>query len=146
MQDTQSLINKRKLLVFTFIFLFFVVVFIIFASLKQMLSSFSLRYPRTNDCSNINSDLKVSKDIALQDREPTFKNQGLGFYQCYCKKYSTYKDSLDKNSLCYDYQFQTLSYKVFQNLITIIIVIINQILKVLNMFTIKSIGFSYESV
>lgn len=44
-------------------------------------------------------------DLAGIDKQNTLLDQpqGIGYYQCYCKKYGGITKLLDKNDFCWDY-------------------------------------------
>ena len=50
LQDPASLLNKRKIVVFTIIFLIFVAIFLAFTVMKIQVSKLDSQYPKTTDC------------------------------------------------------------------------------------------------
>jgi len=94
--------------------------------------------------------MKVEKGklrIVQLDKINTLKRQGLGYYQCYCEKFAAKQQvfSMDKKDLCYDYKYAQLQVLFFKNLMTAAIVILNTVLRVINIFLVKRIGFNKES-
>ena len=66
-------------------------------------------------------------------------------YQCFCEKYGNVFDSIDNQAFCYDFERSKLWITMFSNGITLIIAVVNVILRSINMTLIKKIGFNYES-
>lgn len=79
---------------------------------------------------------------AENDKEPTMKSNGLGFYQCFCHDYSNYEEikNKDSSSLCYEYQVDKYKALALNNLVTVLVSIINIILRTLNMKLIDNVG------
>ena len=82
---------------------------------------------------------------ALNDKVNTLKFQGYGVYQCYCKYHSSKMALLDTEDDCHEYQYATTSTLVLTNVMTVMIVVLNTVLKVINVTFINGIGFSFNS-
>lgn len=138
--------NKNKLKVFSLIALFFVGVFMLFAQIKGNVSDTLLKYPPNMDCKTFDYiEPERYQNLASEDMEHTLQMQGNGLYMCYCNKYGHIQDALHKEHLCYNYFYDVYMSSLNSNFITFLIVVINILIRVINITLIQSIGFTYES-
>jgi hypothetical protein len=97
-------VNKARAVVDLIIVLFFVAEIWFFTYLKQAIVASNLKYPPTFECNKYSYSETIMKEFAELDRDGTDKGQGLGYYQCYCKSYSTLSQFWETEHLCYNYQ------------------------------------------
>jgi hypothetical protein len=81
----------------------------------------------------------------VYDKDPTMKFEGSGIYQCYCKRTSHVHDSLNEESLCYEYNRDILLGLGLNNLVTVLVSVINIVIRKLNMSLIDKIGYHTQS-
>lgn len=115
------------------------------------MSQLKKKYPEALNCDRlgINTDEKsVFEELAKRDKPATEKFQGLGYFYCYCKKYSSPMDLTKANAeqgFCYDYQFDKAKMTLINGAVVGCVNGFNFALKTLCYNLIKLIGFSYES-
>lgn len=71
-----------------------------------MVSGTNDKYPPLIICELIDDFTETQEEYlewAKFDKNLTELNQGLGFYQCYCKEYSEPMDAKDKDAFCQNY-------------------------------------------
>jgi len=78
-------------------------------------------------------------EVAAADKGPTLDKRGAGVYQCYCANKG--KDS----DLCADYRNDFLLGTFLSTLVSLLTVIINIILRTINIKLISMIGYTTES-
>ena len=99
--------NKTRA-VFIIMITLFIILFVI-TFLKSLVTQSAMRYPKSIDCEAIEATFS-SKDLfmkyAQEDQNSTLVQKGYGYYQCYCKEYSTIQTWLNgiKDDFCYTYQ------------------------------------------
>lgn len=147
LQDPDHLLLKRKIVAFTIILMVFACIFLLFAYLKVTVYSRDKQYPKTTNCDLMKiSDDANSLRIAEMDKINTLKEQGLGYYQCFCEKYGQKNIlSMKKTDTCYDYVSAKFLVLAIKNLMTVAIVILNTILRIINIFLVQKIGFNKQS-
>lgn len=138
--------NRRKLRSFSLMALFFFLIFSLFTYLKNIGQNVMNKYPTSISCEDFeNIDLSLFEDIAADDKPFTMKGKGNGVYQCYCIMHGSGLTGWKKDHLCYDYSVDKLIEATNSNVITISIVVLNQILRTINIQLIRMIGLPYES-
>ena len=75
---------------FSIIFLIFVAIFLLFTVMKVRVSGLDAKYPKTMECASMKID-KEDLRLVQRDKVNTLKNEGLGYYQCYCEKFAAKK-------------------------------------------------------
>lgn len=71
--------------------------------------------------------------------------EGSGIYQCYCKTKTHLYDNLSDKSLCYEYNKDILTGLFLNNLVTVLVSVINIVIRKLNMSLIDGIGYHTQS-
>lgn len=135
---------KNQVYILTFIICFLILVLVFFSYLKSIASKLLLTYPPGMNCVSINQLFESKaqyKQYADHDKEPTIEGKGTGVYQCYCEKYGSALDVIDANDFCYDYRVGIYYVAGFSNVITLVIGILNVIIRFMNMYLIKKIGY-----
>lgn len=83
---------------------------------------------------------------ASLDKSATMNFQGQGFYMCYCKKYGSLSSLAQEGvTLCETYAKDTSTGLLLTNLVTVLVSIINIVIRKLNIFLISKVGFHTES-
>ena len=141
--------RKRKAVVGIVIVIFIILTFLLFTFLKSVSGKNKIKYPPSTDCNNIKNYFKIQdgsidsgsfKDYAELDEIATKISRGLGYYQCYCKSFSA-----ESNSLCDMY---TEDYRIglaLANTVTVLVSIVNIVLRTVNMKLIAYVGLDTES-
>ena len=156
LQDSPKRMNQRKALVFVLLIVALGLIFTLLAFLKKNVVQLTKKYPEALNCNRLNiasEDHDIFEDFAKRDKPATDKFQGLGYFYCFCKKHSSrfelMKETLNKRkeeqSFCYDYQFDKANLMAINIIVVSLIAAFNWVLKKLNFYLIKIIGFSYES-
>lgn len=115
-----------------------------FTILKTQSGKNKIKYPVSTDCSSISSlFLNVSdfEKYADLDEAPTNNNEGLGFYQCYCKQYKSVSAEL-----CKTYSWDYLLGLATANSVTFLISVVNIVLRTVNISLITKVGLPTESL
>lgn len=75
------------------------------------------------------------------------KGTGLGYYQCYCKEFSKQKLRFPKKSeeTCAMYQTDGLTALAMNNAVTVLVSVINIVLRTLNIRLIQLVGIDTQS-
>jgi hypothetical protein len=139
---------KRKIIVVLLIIVLLLAAFTAFYVLKRQAIDNYLKYPPTTDCKSIidmfGGDFNDPKfqDLAKRDKDNTLSFKGTGIYQCFCSKYPG-KDS--DVSFCDNYNKDQLVGMGLSKIVSFSIVIVNFVLRTVNMILIKYIGHHTES-
>jgi len=112
-------------------------------------------YPVRTDCDGLAQlftgsdgevDLEAYKQHAEHDLEETSQFRGAGYYMCYCKKNSKASEALrDEDDLCYKYQKDKSTGLALTTTVTILVSIINIVIRTINIKLINAIGYDTES-
>lgn len=139
--------NKNKIKIFSIIVVFFAAIFTLFSFLKHNVANSMKKYPPNIDCEVFDKiPMPIFIFLALEDKPHALQERGNGLYMCYCKKFGkTFGDYTSESDICYSYFADTANTEWIENLITVSIVVINIIIRVINILFIKSIGYTYES-
>ena len=117
--------------------------------MRSIVGQNSMRYPVDTDCGAIakpfhtpdgSTDVDKFKEYASHDKDYTQDKKGAGIYQCYCKQYSNFETLTSKADLCYTYQTGIYTGKVLSTSVTILVSLINMVIKKLNLYLINRIG------
>lgn len=142
--------RKKSICVAIVILLFVFASFILFAFLKTEAGNNKMKYPSSIDCrkliGNFNDQSELKK-FAEKDKEPTMAMHGLGFYQCYCKKYSKASALFDNTDgdFCDQYQQDVRNGLMLTTLVTFLVSFFNIIIRNMNMKLIDCIGYHTQS-
>ena len=115
---------------------------------KLVAAAATRQYPISTLCDKIIEGFDTVdqfKLYALNDKENTIRFQGYGVYQCYCKYHSSKMALLDPEDDCHEYQYGTTQTLFLTNVMTVMIVVLNTVLKIINVTFINAIGFSFNS-
>lgn len=122
--------------------------FYLFIVMKAIEIGNMFRYPATMNCPSIASLFKGNNTeyayYAGIDKPFTLDKQGTGIYQCYCKSegYAELASSgLDDNSLCKAYVWQFGGGYVLSELVSVVITVVNIIIRTFCIFMIKRVGY-----
>lgn len=143
---TQQL--KRQIGVYIAISLFLAGAFTIFYLLKRQTISNYLKYPPTLNCKSIISMFpqKFNDPLFRQqaeiDKDYTMNKMGTGVYTCFCKNYPGSKSEVP---FCDDYTKDWLTGLALSQVVSFSIVIVNFVLRTVNLLLIKLIGHHTES-
>ncbi|CDW90155.1 UNKNOWN [Stylonychia lemnae] len=132
----------RKLIVAVLVGIFLALTVFIFFLLKKATIDNQQKYPPSKDCDQIRTlfkDINVLAQVAATDKDPTLDKRGTGVYQCYCANKG--KDS----DLCDQYRKDMLLGTFLSTLVSLLTVIINIILRTINIKLISLIGYTTES-
>lgn len=88
-------------------------VFFLFTWLKTASATNNQKYPSRTNCEGIvdlytdaNGEVDMTKfeAMASYDKQNTLDKIGGGYYQCFCKEFSSTEDAADSSKLCSTYQ------------------------------------------
>ena len=83
---------------------------------------------------------------AKEDKEFVSKGKGIGYYNCYCEKYSSNTEEFENhNEFCGQYLYDFNMKKYFSIFCSVILNIINVILEIYNKKLIEKIGYKTQS-
>eukprot|EP00347_Sterkiella_histriomuscorum_P007945 403346963 len=142
---------RRKFRVVLIIIALLVLAFIAFYYLKLETIANVKKYPSTTDCDSIAGYFNKDYDnanfryFAEVDMSLTQRKQGTGIYQCFCKDYKEKQTSFFKATFCNQYQSDQVQGVGLSQAVSVIIVIVNFILRTIVMALIKLIGYHTES-
>ena len=127
-----------------------------FAQLKSQSAKNNLKYagPK-NQCDIIKDEMvghdKLFFDFAKHDEIDTELFQGLGYYKCYCEKvvkitayFKKESDKTDQEKYCNNYFFEKFEALFLTNIVTVLVSVINFILKTVNIKSVQFIGLFTE--
>jgi len=133
----------RKFIVLCLVGLFLAGTVVIFFFLKKATINNLLKYPPSFDCSEIDSLFKTNQTLYQQaatfDKDPTLNYNGVGVYQCYCSSVGS------SNSICSNYKSDLFGGTILTSLVSLLTVVINIILRTVNIKLINMIGYHTES-
>lgn len=146
--------QSRKCGVVVVICIFLILTFLLFSVLKSKAGENKLKYPSANDCDAYDAMFEGEKmkekfkEYAQFDKAMTMDTRGAGYYQCYCSKHSSfqklYKVEKYQEELCYDFFYDKAWGLALTNFVTVLVAIINIVIRKLNINLIEAIG--YETV
>ena len=95
------------------------------------------------------ADSSSFQRYAQHDKTQTVSGHGTGYYQCFCQKYSTwyrslYEDYGKKDNFCYDFHKGIVTGKASTLTVTIVIAVVNILLRNFNKELILRIGYGQE--
>ena len=131
-----------------------VAIFFIFTALKLKAGNNLFKYPTRTNCEAIGSLFTVADGtineseylkFALNDKDATLNKMGAGYYQCYCKKYSSTLDATKKDKPCHQYQIDKYWGLALTNTVTVLISVMNIVLRMLVQFLVDKIGYHTDS-
>jgi len=147
--------GARKTGVVMLITLFIFLTFLLYSGLKSKAGENKLKYPSSTDCNGFKSlfekgerssddykyDVDNFKSYAEYDKDETQNMRGAGYYMCYCKMESSFakiaKNKDRENDPCYKYYTDVASGLALTNTVTILVSVINIVIRT---FNIKLIG------
>ena len=139
---------KNKLKITLIVVLSLLAILVVFTYLKQNATNSLLGFPPTTDCKSFNrlfENIAEYLKYAEFDKAPTLALKGTGVYQCYCERKGDILDALDSTNFCYEYYLNSTYVAAFTNGVTLIIGILNIVVRFINLSLIKKIGYNYES-
>lgn len=138
--------NIRKVGALIVIIIFMILMFFLLVGMKSIETTNMYRYPATINCdaiadvfSGTNADLWL--EYATLDKDYTIAKQGTGTYQCYCEQMGLAALAADKNSICSTYFNQYLGGEALGELVTVVITVVNILIRTLCIFLITRIGY-----
>ena len=137
MANCQHAIIKKTLLVWMFVIAILIVIVLLFITVQKPVTEINKKYPPLTMCDpleEVHASYDVFKTFAQDDKKNTLNRMGRGNYQCFCKRFSTYEDYFDEQSLCYEYKQDKYHQDLIFNMITVSIVFLNLILRYLIIF------------
>jgi hypothetical protein len=123
--------NINKVIVGFFIILFIIAMFLLFGVLKSQSAKNKIKYPASTDCESISTmfvgNIANCEKEAEYDKSSTENNNGLGYYQCYCKLHSS-----DATSLCDMYTYDYFIGLSLRNAVTVLVSVVNILIRTIN--------------
>lgn len=128
--------------------LFLIAMFGLFVLMKHLQTTNMFRYPATMNCLSINSIFQNQQSLyptyASLDQTYTVNQQGTGIYQCYCKQQGLTQlaDAAGNDgSICHEYFVQYSGGYFLGELVTVVITVVNIMIRTLCIFMIKKVGY-----
>lgn len=121
---------------------FLAVTVFIFFLLKKTTITNQQKYPPSRDCDQILgffTDDSTFYSVAEADKDSTMDSRGAGIYQCYCAKKNPSAD------ICSTYKYDFITGTGLTTAVSLLTVIINIILRTVNIKLISLIGYHTES-
>ena len=115
---------------------------------KLVAAGSTRQYPLSTKCERVVEHYQIVEQLktyALEDKKNTLKYQGYGIYQCYCKLHSSKVALFQPDHDCHHYQLNTTVALAVTNVMTVMIVVLNTVLKIMNVTFINAIGFAFNS-
>lgn len=155
---------RNEAIAYTIIFIFLTLSFFLFSILKSAASINNFKYPKSTDCKALYSLYGVDSTNASKPVPASAKKQflkyakidksyagnmtGSGDYQCYCEKYKSIRSIIKNGSkdICYMFFWDGIKALGLTNSVTVLVLVINLIIKSLVQFLIARVGYDTESV
>ena len=155
--DVQESEQEKKIWSFNLIIIIFMgFVFVLMILMFGYTSSISMKYPKSFDCQRFVEKFQSIEDEV--DKQETFKQyalididhakirKGMGYYQCYCKIYSTDSEDQDTHDkFCYEYNYENQLSLYLGILASVLLNIVNFFLEMINKYFIDRIGYKSKS-
>ena len=147
---TPKQLTYNKVWVISLVILFLLLVFMAFIYIKSYAGDFITKFSANVNCSAMNKFMDKDKKLFLKyagtDKANTLQGHGTGYYQCYCDIYSSLvKTIATKDSFCYEYSRGVAVANSATYGVTILIAIVNVLLRALNKYLITKIGYDLDS-
>ena len=137
---------KNRAIVVLIISLSLLLGFILVVTLKSLMGDNSIRYPDFINCKykyefDFANNTSRFRELAEVDKKSTLSSppHGLGNYMCYCKMFG--QTSAD-DDFCIDYYAPYYRGLVINNSITILITVLNIVLRLISIKLIQAAGYS----
>lgn len=135
------------------IFAMLVGVFFLFTWLKSASAANNEKYPKRTNCEGITDlyttdgdiDEAAFKSMAMYDKPNTLNKIGGGYYQCYCKAFSTSTDGADSSNMCATYQQDQYIALALTNTVTALVSAVNIALRMTIQYFVDLIGYDTNS-